>query len=60
MKKNIIKNKLKFNLTLLIKIYLAELDFYTHKKLKVMLNRLLTQELYLILKNLNLEEELHF
>lgn len=54
MKKTKLFKKLNFNITGLIRIYLAELDFFTHKKLKIELNDLLTFELYLILKNLEL------
>ena len=49
-------NKLKFDINKLIRIYFAEIGFYINKRLLSETNILLSQDLYLILKNLDLFE----
>jgi hypothetical protein len=48
--------KLKFDINKLIRIYFAEIGFYINKRLLSETNILLSQDLYLILKNLDLFE----
>lgn len=47
-------NKLNFNLDKLLSIYFGEIPFYVRLNLKRKVNDLLTQDLYLVLKNLDL------
>jgi hypothetical protein len=45
---------LKFDITKLVRIYFAEIGFYINKRLLSETNILLSQDLFLILKNLDL------
>lgn len=55
LKRTKIAKKLNFDLNGLIKIYLAEIPFFLHKKLMWEINDELTNPIYEILKFLNLE-----